>query len=234
MAEFDTEVLDVIKRTANVKSFRLKNAQGADFKAGQFLSVTIKVGDQEGTKYFSFSSSPTETGYIEFTKKLTDSEYSKALDALRPGDRAKIKMPLGSFTVEGADKKIAFLSGGIGITPVRSICKYAVDRKLDIDIALLYANRRAKDIIFREDLDAMQKAYAGLKVTHILSGPDKDCSTKTGPINAGIIKEDIPDFSERKFYVCGPPPMVEAMKNILENELHLERGNIVTEKFMGY
>ena len=127
MVTFETEVSDVIQRTHNVKSFRFKRDESADFKAGQFFLVTIKISGQERTKHFSFSSSPTEKGYIEFTKKLTGSDFSKALDGLKTGDRAKLKMPYGSFTFEGGYKKIAFLSGGIGITPIRSICKYVVD-----------------------------------------------------------------------------------------------------------
>lgn len=234
MVEFETEVSEVIKRTYDVKSFRFKRKKDLDFKAGQFFFVTIKIGGIDRTKHFSFSNSPTEKDYIEFTKKLTDSEYSKALDRLKVGDWAKLKMPLGSFTFEGEYKKIAFLAGGIGITPIRSICKYVVDKKVDADIALLYANRTVKDIIFREDFDVMQKAHTGLKVSHILCESDKECPARRGLINAQIIREEIPDYTERKFYICGSPSMVEAMKNILLDELGVPGKGIITENFTGY
>lgn len=234
MVQFETEVLDVIQRTYNVKSFRFRKKEGADFKAGQFFFVTIKINGALRTKHFSFSNSPTENGYIEFTKKLTDSEYSKALDGLKIDDWARLKMPLGSFTFEGEYKRIAFLSGGIGITPIRSICKYVVDKKIDADIVLLYGNHTAKDIVFKEDFDAMKKSYHRLKVTHILSEAEENWRGRRGYINASVIKEEIPDYAERRFYICGPPAMVEAMKNILLNELRLAAGSIVTENFTGY
>jgi len=234
MVEFETEVMEVIQRAHNVKSFRFKRIGDVDFKAGQFFFVTIKIDGADRTKHFSFSNSPTETEYIEFTKKLTGSDFSKALDRLKPGDRAKLKMPLGSFTFEGEYKKIAFLAGGIGITPIRSICRYVADKKLDTDIALIYGNRTAKDIIFGEDFDQMRKQLPRLSVSHILSEPDGDWQAKTGHIDAGIIKEEIPDYAERKFYICGPPPMAEAMKKILVEELGLGGDNIITEKFTGY
>lgn len=234
MVEFETEVLEVIQRTNNVKSFRFKKTKDVDFKAGQFFFVTIKVGDAERTKHFSFSNSPTEKNYIEFTKKLTDSEYSKALDQLKPGDWAKLKMPYGSFTFEGEYRKVAFLAGGIGITAIRSICKYVIDKKLDADIVLLYANRTINDIAFIEDFDVMQKANPKLKVVHILSEAGPGWSGRKGYINVEIAKEEIPDYSERKFYVCGPPGMVEAMKKMLLDELKVAGERIVTENFTGY
>jgi len=234
MIIFETEVSEIIQRTRNVKSFRFKNKKEADFKAGQFFFVAIKIDGQERTKHFSFSSSPTETEYIEFTKKLTESEFSKALDRLKTGDWAKLKMPYGSFTFEGKHKRIAFLSGGIGITPIRSICKYIVDKKLDTDIALLYGNRTAGDIIFKEDFETMQKGHPGLKVTQILSEAGPEWPGARGHINRQIIEEKIPDYAERKFYICGPPLMVGSMKKILLDELKLSRESIITENFTGY
>lgn len=234
MVEFETEILEVIKRTYNVKSFRFRRKEEVDFKPGQFFFVTIRIGNKERTKHFSFSNSPSEKDYIEFTKKLTDSEYSKALDQLKAGDWARLKMPYGSFTFEGEYKKIAFLAGGIGVTPIRSICRYAIDKELDTDIVLLYANRTAKDVIFREDFDAMQKAHPKLKVSHILYEPDEEYPTRVGLINAQITKEEIPDYSERKFYICGPPSMVDALRKILLDGLNLAKEDIITEDFTGY
>ena len=234
MVAFETEVLEVVRRTPEVKSFRFKRPGETDFKAGQFFFVTIKIGGAERTKHFSFSNSPTEKGYIEFTKKLTGSDYSKALDRLKPGDWSRLKMPLGSFIYEGDAGKIAFLAGGIGITPVRSICRYAVDTGSGADIAVLYGSRSAGYIIFKEDFDRMQNEFSGLRVSYLVSEPDNDWHGRTGRIDANVIKEEIPDYAERKFYICGPPVMVEAMNKMLAEELFLPRDMIVIEKFTGY
>ena len=233
MIEFETEVLEIIQRTYNVKSFRFRIEEDVDFKAGQFFTVTIKIGQEERMKHFSFSNSPTEKGYVEFTKKLTNSEFSKALDRLKIGDWARLKLPFGSFVLKNGHKKIAFLSGGIGITPIRSITKYVVDNKLDIDIVLLYGNRSIKDIAFKEDFDTMQKEYSRLRVVHILSQAEAGWPGRTGHINGQIIREEMPDYSQRRFYICGPPGMVEAMRRLLQ-ELALAKESIVTENFTGY
>lgn len=233
VTELETKVIEIIPRTYNVKSVRLKVEEGVSFKAGQFLFVALKE-DKEVTRHLSISNSPTEKGYIEFTKKITESDFSKILNNLKSGDWVKIKYPFGKFTFEGEYGKIAFLSGGIGITPIRSITKYIIDKKLDIDMILLYGNQTIKDITFRDDFDTMQKEYPKFKVVHILSKEDNKWHGKCGHINSQVIKEEMPDYQERRFYICGPPLMVQAMKKILADDLSLPDENIITENFTGY
>jgi len=234
MAEFETEVIEVIQRTHNVKSFRFKRADGADFAAGQYFFVTIKNDGAKMTKHFSFSSAPGETGYVEFTKKLTGSDYSKALERLKRGDWARLRMPYGSFTYDGRSKKIAFLSGGIGITPIRSICFDMADKGIDAHIVLIYGNRTAKDIAFREDFDRLTEDYGKIKVVHVLESDDIPAGSRKGLITPGLITSEIPDWNERKFYVSGPPAMVGFIDRILTEELSIDGGNIVKENFSGY
>jgi len=225
-------VKEVIKRTSNVKSIRVEN-QGRDYKAGQFLRVTLTT-DPECTRYLSISSSPTEKDHIEFTKKLTQSDFSRALDSLKPGDMVRIQYPFGTFTLDSASKKIAFLSGGIGITPIRSMCKYAMDKRLDSDMVLVYANRSIRDIVFKQDFDLMQKQHPGLRVAHVLCEPAPGFKCTIGLINSQIVKNEVPDYALRKFYICGPPAMVESMKKLLVEELEVPEDRIVTERFQGY
>lgn len=80
----------------------------------------------------------------------------------------------------------------------------------------------------------MQKDYPGLKVVHMLGEPAAGFQARQGRINGAIIKEEIPDYARRKFYICGPPLMVEAMKGILSDELKLPERGIITENFTGY
>ena len=237
MIEFETEVLEVIPRARNVKSFRFKSNEDVNFKPGQFFFVTIRNNGKDLTKHFSFSNSPTEKEYIEFTKKLTGSDYSEALDKLKPGDWAILKLPNGAFTFEGEHKKIALLTGGIGITPFRSICQFVTDKNLTTDIVLLYGNNTEEDIIFREDFDRMAKKYNNLRVVYTLASPDIDRSTwkgRTGLISSKMIKEEIPDFGERVFYYCGPPKMVEYLGRILKDELSIPDSRLIKENFPGY
>jgi len=231
--ELETEIVDVIERTHDVKSIRLKVDHKKRFKPGQWFFITLDK-DREIQRHLTISNSPTEIGYLEFTKKLTNSDFSKILETIKPEDWIKIKYPYGKFTFEGEYKKITFLSGGIGITPARSISKYIIDKKINTDMILIYGNRTEKDIAFKEDFDEMQQQYAKLKVVHILSEQKENWDGRKGFINSQVIKEEIPDYNERKFYISGPPAMVEAMKKILTDDLNLSNEDIFTESFTGY
>ncbi len=234
MVETELNIKEIIQRTHNVKSFRLETDNEIDFKAGQYMMVTLN-SDKELSRFLSISNSPTEKGYIEFTKKMTGSDFCKALEKLKPGDKVTVKYAFGKFTFEGEYDKIAFLSGGIGITPIRSICKFVIDKNLGTDMILVYGNQSVDDIAFKEDFEKMQAEYQKFKVLHVLCD-DKNCDfpIKLGFITKEIVLEAIPDYEERKFYLCGPPAMVSAMMKILVEELSLSKANIITENFRGY
>ncbi|MDD5503889.1 MAG: FAD-binding oxidoreductase [Candidatus Omnitrophica bacterium] len=238
MISFDTRVIDVIDRAPGVKSFRFAFSGEFAFRPGQFFFVGIIVNGREAVKHFSFSNSPTETGYIEFTKRLTDSDFSKALAVLKPGDTARIKGPLGNFIYEGIPGKAAFLSGGIGITPIRSILKYIADKGISSDIALFYGNNTKKDIIFKKDLDAMAQSVKNLKIIYTLtSAQAKDLDGwkgRTGFINSDMIREEVPDYAERVFYLCGPPAMVSVLDRMLIDNMSFPKERLIKEGFTGY
>ncbi|MBD3425679.1 MAG: hypothetical protein GF409_00450 [Candidatus Omnitrophica bacterium] len=236
MQQIQTNLTEVIDRAPGVKSFRFGIDKRIEFKAGQYFFVKIDVGGAGMEKPFSFSNSPTEEGYAEFTKRLTGSDFSKALDRMKPGARASLRMPYGKFTLE-EDRKIAFLSGGIGITPVRSMAKYATDSKLPTEMVLIYGNNTEEDIIFREDLDRMAEVNDKFQVVYTLTAPDvcpvsEQC--RRGLIDAEMIKEEIPDYTQRVFYICGPPGMLKGLRKVLCEDLALGEDTIRTEQFSGY
>ena len=231
--KFETTVKAIISRTPNVTSFRFPRPAELDYKPGQFFFVTVKSGGKELNKHFSFSSSPTEKEHVEFTKKFTDSEFSTALKTLKPGDWARIEAPFGDFMFEGEHPKIGMLAGGIGITPLVSICKFCADKQLKTKITLLYGCRTENDIAFKKELEEMQRQNSNLKVVFILNEAPSDWKGAVGVINADIVKREIPDYKETMFYTCGPPAMVEVMEKLVES-LGLPKTQLKREYFSGY
>ena len=231
--KYETTILQIIPRTSDVTSYRFPKQKGLDYKAGQFLFVTIKQKDKELTKPFSLSSSPTEPEHIEFTKKLTDHEFSLALKACRVGDWARIDAPYGQLTFEGEYPRIALLSGGIGITPFMSIIKNAADKHLESKITLFYGCRSEKDIVFKEELEELAKNSNNLKLVFVITEPSPQWRGNTGIITAELVKKELPDYKENVFYTCGPPGMVTAMEKLVEN-IGVPKEKIKKELFAGY
>jgi ferredoxin-NADP reductase len=231
--KYETTIQQIIPRTSDVTSFRFPKQRGLDYKAGQFFFVTIKTGDRELTKPFSFSSSPTEPEHIEFTKKFTDHEFSLALRACKVGDWARIDAPYGKLTFEGEYPKIALLSGGIGITPFMSIIKNATDKRLGSQITLFYGCRTEKDIVFKKELEESAKTNKNLKLVFVITEPSPQWRGETGIITADLVKKVLPDYKENMFYTCGPPGMVTAMEKLVET-IGLPKEKIKKELFAGY
>ncbi|MEI8344856.1 MAG: hypothetical protein WCG06_02170, partial [Candidatus Omnitrophota bacterium] len=145
-----------------------------------------------------------------------------------------IKYPQGRFVFEADVSKIAFVSGGIGITPIRSICRDIADRALGTDVVLVYGNNSIDEIAFRDDLEAMRAHSDRFKVVHVLREAPVGWAGPTGFVSEELLRQQIPDFVQRRFYLCGPPPMVEALKKILVQQLGVPVEHIVTEGFAGY
>jgi ferredoxin-NADP reductase len=231
--KFETNVKEIIPRTHNVTSFRFPRPAELNYKAGQFLFITLKADGKELSKHFSFSSSPTEKMHIEFTKKLSDSDFSAALKALKKNDWARIDAPYGKFTFEGEHERIGLLGGGIGITPFMGICKYCTDMRLDTKITLLYGNRTESDIVFRKELEALREQNKNLKVVFTLNEADSGWKGATGFIDEEMVKKEIPDYEDTMFYTCGPPAMVEVMEKLVK-QLGLPETQLKREYFTGY
>ncbi len=226
-------VQEVIPRTPSIKSFRLAIPNYVKFRPGQYLSISLEQR-VDLTRYLSISSSPTEEDYLEVTKRITQSRFSQILNKVEPGYKVSITYPMGKFTFEGEFPKIAMLSGGIGITPLRSICRYAAAKQLNTNICLLYSNRDLEEVAFKSEFDAMQKANPRFKAVHTLSRAGDDWAGRRGRIDAALVREEVPDYRERLFYVCGPPQMVDALTDMLRNELQIPEAHIKTEGFLGY
>ncbi|MGD0017448.1 MAG: rubredoxin [Verrucomicrobiia bacterium] len=231
--DIPAKIVEIIVRTPSVKSFRVAIDGRIEFTAGQWVLVKIRAVPGF-SKPLSISSSPTEKGYLEFTKKITTSDFSKSIAGLKVGDGILIQYPFGNFTVPGDIARIAFISGGIGITPIRSICKDLTDRGSDTGIVLLYGNNSMEEIAFKDDLDRMQSQNRYLKVIHVLRSCPPDWNGCTGLISEELIRKEIPDYLARRFYLCGPPSMVHAYKSILTEKFGLSQTQIVTEDFKGY
>ncbi len=236
MWQFDTKFSEVIQRTREVKSFRFPvSSANAAFASGQFFFVTIKVKGQDALHHFTLSGSPTDQQYLEFTKRITSSDFSQTLNSTKPGDWAHVSGPAGSFILPAEPQPLAFVSGGIGITPLRSMLRYITAKQLPYDVVLLYGNNSYDDIVFRDELKDMENAHHSLRVEFVLSGGVVPPGWKgqTGMINQEMVRKVVPDFKQRLFFVSGPPKMVLALSEAIVG-LGVAGDRVKRDSFTGY
>ena len=232
MDEHTVTVTETIERTPTCVSVRMERPDGFFYRAGQWGLFTPLTQENQESKPLSFSSSPTEP-FLEFTKRISGSGFSRAIKFLAPGDQVRFRGPSGNLVLDEKSDGILFVAGGIGITPVRSILRYMEDCGDRCDRLLLYANRNQEEIAFREELEGMAAGKPRFHMVHILEKPIGDWEGHAGFITRGTIREQVPDLNERTIYLCGPPLMVSCLEDIFY-DLEIPMDRIKKEKLIGY
>ncbi|HUS76695.1 MAG TPA: FAD-dependent oxidoreductase [Methanothrix sp.] len=232
VAQFETQVIETLQNTPSSRSIRFCRPNGFGYLPGQFIILRLNGMQGEIGKPLSLSSSPTED-FLEVTKRLTGHEFSNALLSLKKGDTIRFSGPYGNFTFNGENEKIAMLTGGIGITPLRSMIKYCTDKGLVTDIYLFYSNRQEDDIPFKNDLAALKAKNQNLTIINTLTHPGPSWKGRIGRIDANMIKEQLADYSEWAFYISGPEKMVDSMLLVLK-EMKIPEKQARKEYFPGY
>ncbi|MBI4010044.1 MAG: FAD-dependent oxidoreductase [Candidatus Aenigmarchaeota archaeon] len=232
-------LIEIKQESLDVKSFKFGlNGTSFNFKPGQYIIMKLDVIDERnGVRMFSLSSSPTETGYIMISTKMTGSNFKKKLESMNIGDKVDIRGPFGRFLLQEDHSKTAvMLTGGIGITPFRDMIKFATDKKLNLKIILLYSNKMPEEISFGKEFDEWQRINPNLKVVYTVTRPEESkmkWEGVKGRIDAAMMKNNVKDMENSIFYVCGPPAMVDAMVTTLKN-MGVSDNNIKIERFTGY
>jgi ferredoxin-NADP reductase/Na+-translocating ferredoxin:NAD+ oxidoreductase RnfD subunit len=211
-----------------------------NFKAGQYATINLKHphSDARGVRRsFSIASAPGSNELVIAYKipvKDRASTFKKALAGLHEGDSISASSIAGTFTLPDDQKqKLVFIAGGIGITPFLSMLKELVIKKQNRDVILFYFISDENELNFVNSFNAA-RSY-GLKLIPVFSSPDAKAYSPAlrGRLNEADIKKAVPDFSERDFFISGPPVFVDAYKSMLA-KLAISRRRIQTDHFSGY
>lgn len=203
---------------------------GFTFLPGQFAWLTVGRSPYSiGEHPFSLSSSAERKDAVSFTiRELGD--WTATVGQIEPGTRAYIDGPFGTFSIDRHDApSYAFLAGGIGSAPIMSMLRTLADRGDQRPVVFFYGNENWDCIMFREELEALEKTM-NLKVVHVLEHPPEGWQGERGFINAAVLEKYLPaNRSEPYYFMCGPPPMLNPVTNALKKvgvpmeRLHTER-----------
>jgi ferredoxin-NADP reductase len=224
--------------THNVKTFRFKPAGGGeipfDYLPGQFLTLHIAPNGVPTKRSYTIASTPTWRDRIEITVKREDHGLvSRWLhDALEAGDEIEIEAPSGTFTFTGKEAEgIVLIGGGVGITPMMSAVRYLTETSWPGTVHLILGFRTPGDFIFQREIAALEARNPNLRVTATMSRPDgRMWDGRSGQVDAALLAESVPDITSKLAHICGPPPMMDAVKSALLS-LGVPEGLIRTEAF---
>lgn len=210
----------VVEETKDTKSFYLERCDGEIFpvfQAGSYVTLRIKIDDNTYVRAYSISSSPFDRKKYRITvKKDGDGIVSNyMLEYMKEGDTFIISGPYGTFHYNGIrdSKDIIMICGGGGITPIMSILHEVLFKKKVESVTLLYGTRTSDDIIFKEELEELQKKYKNFKIKYILSEEEKE-GFSYGYITKEMILEENPEH--KSFFLCGPTLMYDSLNEIFK------------------
>lgn len=213
------------------------------YTAGQyaFFKLDGVFGDSKGPiRHFSIASSPTEQDYIMISTRIRDTPYKQELASLEKETKILAWGPQGEFVLHNDHSKPAvFLSGGIGVTPFRSMIKFATDKQLPIKIIMFDSNRNQQNILYKEEFDNWAKQNKNFKALYTITEEetsDKNWTGEHGRIDKSMLERHLnkDEIDNAVFYICGPPSMLKAMQELLQKDLQIPKYRLKVEAFTGY
>jgi ferredoxin-NADP reductase len=204
------------------------------FAPGQFLNVAFGIGGARMNRSYSISSSPTQREHVDLTvQREPRGAVSRHInDLLKVGSQIEAGGPVGKFTFTGTEAdSIVLIAGGVGITPLMSITRYLTERAWAGDIFLIFSCRAPIDFIFANDIAALQRVNPKLHVAVTMEHPEgTDWKGLRGRITKELLTQAVPRLALRRVHLCGPAPMMDAIKTILA-ELGVPAAQVKTELF---
>jgi len=241
MIDYQSALLGRTEVAEGTMAFQFEKPNNFVFKAGQYIDLTLagfrpQLGPSDGmTHTFSIASSPSDKDLI-VTTRMRNTVFKRTISTLPIGSRARIKGPMGSFTLHNNTSRPAvFLAGGIGVAPFLSMLTYATEEKLRHPIVLFYANRYLEDAAFIDALWKLERANPRFRFVPTLTrvANSNGWKGKTGRISSEMLLTQVGVLRGPIYYIAGPPTMVTTARRTL-SEVGVDEDDIRTEEFAGY
>ena len=223
MGQHIVKIKSINKVTPDVLQILTEKPPSYTFIPGQATDISINNSDWKDEKRpFTFTCLP-ENNYIEFIIKTYPSHQgvTNQLLQLNKDDELILHDVFGDISYKGEG---VFIAGGAGVTPFISIFRYLQSKNEVANNKLIFANKTKADIILEEEF----KSLLGKNFINILSDENID-GYANGHITEDFLQANIGDFN-KNVYVCGPPPMMDAIEKMLAN-LHVNERLIIKEAF---
>ncbi|KAG6901850.1 hypothetical protein C0995_007236 [Termitomyces sp. Mi166 len=221
--EYPLEKKIVVSHNTAIYRFTLPHKQDVlGLPVGQHISVSAEINGKDIVRSYTPISNDDDRGYFDLLiKSYEKGNVSRHFAQLKLGDNIRVKGPKGNFQYyPGIADHISMIAGGTGITPMIQIIRAALRNPFDkTTVTLIYANVNEEDILLKDDLEELLDVHeAKFKIFYVLNNPPSGWKGGVGFVTKEHIKEHLPNpaTTNSKLLICGPPPMVGAMKKNLE------------------
>lgn len=207
------------------------------YKQGQYITLKMNINGEEVRRSYSICTSPHSENELRVAiKEVQGGKVSTYINRnLKVGETIDVMTPMGTFHSSlngGAKKNYVLFAGGSGITPMMSILKSTLYIEKQSNITLIYANKNEESTIFKAELDNLVTKNPNLKVAYVFDAPQQPIADlQKGIVTTEKAKALIENFggvNADEYFICGPGPMMENVKQTLEGlkiakeKIHIE------------
>ncbi|TAQ86072.1 hypothetical protein B7494_g5610 [Chlorociboria aeruginascens] len=228
LQDFELKEKTIISHNVAIYRFNLPSPNSIlGLPIGQHISIAATLPQPDGTskeilRSYTPISGDHQPGYFDLLiKSYPTGNISKYMASLIVGQTIKVKGPKGAMVyTPNMVRQFGMIAGGTGITPMLQIIRAiirgrATGDKTEVD--LIFANVNKEDILLKEDLDELAKADKGIRVYYVLNNPPEKWDGGVGFVTPEMITKWLPrPADDVKLLLCGPPPMISAMKKASE------------------
>lgn len=213
-------IRSIRQETPSVKSYIL-DLEGQEFlfHPGQWVDCYVDADGERGVAGYTLTSSPTTEGTIELTvKRSEEREVTRFMhEEAETGDVIYVDGGQGDFYyLREMGDSLTLIAGGIGITPLMSMLRYVDEGTSDVRAKLIYSVKTPSEIIFREQLEEITGRNPSIDCVFTVTDPGGEpWEGHTGRIDSGLLMDEGVDLGGI-FFICGPKPMGQHMKEILK------------------
>lgn len=220
LVEMDTVIVDQRRLTHDIVELVVALPQPLSFTAGQYAELRHEA--MTGPRAYSFALAPSRApsdGATFYVRLTPDGEFTEWLFAQdRTGADLRLRGPFGNLWLRPNDSPILCVAGGSGLAPVKCLLEAAHDAGTKRDAILVFGARTSDDLYCVDELEELATGWATeLRLVPVLSSEpeDSDWAGDRGMVTDAIARLDSEFLGSCDAYVCGPPPMVDAVEDQL-------------------
>ena len=216
--KFDSfTIAEVVRESDSIRSYRLEPKSGAipRFEPGNFFLLRLPDGSGKMVQRpYSAASAPWEDGLL-FTLKLAG-QFTHLIWEAKEGDGIEASGPYGIFTLRNDDAERVFISGGVGVSPFRSMILHTV-KKEKKPAHLFHSARTFGELVYFRELGKLASEEPLFNFIPTITGEDKPESFKglSGRVSAQTLRDRLASLEGRTFYVCGSKEMARSVSHML-------------------
>lgn len=215
--ESEGHIAEIRDEAPDVKTFVIEATNQIVFIPGQYCMASMPGNKafQKEWRPFTFVNIP-EDEHVELTVKRMGA-FTTAMHNMHQGDKVLLKGPFGeqlNFN-ESIQDDVVFVAGGSGITPFMCAMRFAAAKNMPNKIILLYSNKTVDDIIYRDELEALGQRENITVIQSLTKKIPEQWKGIRGRLNKDAILSHVEGPKKKLWYVCGPPPMVQSVKEML-------------------